>query len=217
MHYYPSRRTFLRTSSCRDLLSLAAARVISPRRFPQQRHRPPQPQQSTARPHSSASTSTPPIRPIKSPTIPTSTRLSPTTRLGACHTSIGWRYAEPAKGKFSWDQTDDGLARLPKDVDILMLLLSTPDWSSGVDPRKPSAGSTPTCPKTCTTGATSSTRPSPATAAGSSIGKCGTKENGIDFFHPQPDAKVLVELLKTNHDAPTRPIPIAKSSSAACK
>jgi hypothetical protein len=129
---------------------------------------------------------------------------------GSVRMSIGWRYVEPRKGDRLWTPTDTALAALPKNVDILMLMLSTPDWASGVDAAKSVGWFDTYMPKNYDDWGNFFYDSVKRYRGRVKYWEVWNEENGVDFFRPMPDPKAYVRLLKTAYIA-------AKKADPECK
>ena len=121
--------------------------------------------------------------------------------VGTVRTSIAWRYVEATKGTKLWAPTDKFFATLPEKFEVLMLMLSTPAWASGVDPAKCVGWFDTYMPRNYDDWGNFFYESVKRYRNRVKYWEVWNEENGIDFFHPKPDATAYVKLLKTAYAA----------------
>jgi hypothetical protein len=129
---------------------------------------------------------------------------------GTLRMAIRWLVVEPQKGSWNWRPIDAALESLPRNIEPVAALLSTPTWSSGVEQGK-STGWFDTYPPRDLSDWSNFVRET-VHRYRDRIGywEIWNEENGIDFYHPNPDAGRYVELLKASYSA-------AKGADPRCK
>lgn len=120
---------------------------------------------------------------------------------GTLRMPVRWLLVEPGRGRWDYARLDAAVAAVPRDVEILAVLMSTPAWASGVDP-------------TTAVGWYDAYPPKDVADWAVFVGKTverykhrirhwevWNEENGVDFYRPAPDVKGYVAMLDAAYRA----------------
>jgi len=128
----------------------------------------------------------------------------------AMRVPVRWIVVEPQKGNWDWSRMDRAIKAIPVEIEILAMLMSVPPWASGVDPAKVEGWPDTYPPRDLLDWEKFVRLAVQRYKPRIRHWEIWNEENGIDFFHPAPDAPRYVEILKSAYRA-------AKAIDPRCK
>lgn len=115
---------------------------------------------------------------------------------------IRWTSVEPERGKWNWDKVDSVVKQIrAADIEILCCLMSVPAWASETTPDLSKGFWDTYAPKHMTDWSGYVGKVVRRYKGDIHYWEIWNEENGQDFYKPEPDAKVYVQILKSAHDA----------------
>ena len=118
------------------------------------------------------------------------------TGCGSIRIGIRWREIEPRKGEWDFSALDAIVDMIPKDIEILAVLGSVPQWANGVDPKKDEGWFDAYPPKDLADWKKYVAQTVARYSKRIKHWEIWNEENGVGFYRPHPDAKAYTELLK---------------------
>ena len=126
---------------------------------------------------------------------------------GSLRIPLRWSVVENKKGVWDFSALDSVMSHIPEHVEILGTLMSVPSWANGTTNKKVTGWSDSYPPRDLSDWSTYVTATVSHYKGRIRYWEIWNEENGVDFYHPHPDAAAYALLLKTAYLAAKRADP----------
>ncbi len=123
------------------------------------------------------------------------------TQCGAVRIPIRWRVVEPKRGEWDFSAIDRVVAAIPAEVEILVVLMSVPEWANGKAPGEVEGWFDAYPPRDLADWERAVSKIVDRYKQRIKHWEIWNEENGVDFYRPHPDVRAYTELLKVSHRA----------------
>lgn len=120
---------------------------------------------------------------------------------------IRWSVVESSKGEFDFSKYDQVINMIPKDIEILAILMSVPQWANGVDHQSSKGHFDAYQPTNLKDWERYVTKTLEHFKDRITHWEIWNEPNGVEFYRPYPDARAYTELLRLSYMAAKRTSP----------